>query len=340
MFTALSRKNRAGVRAVVGIAAAVVLACSGQALADRGGGGGGRGHGGGYSGGGGGRGHGGGYSGGGWHGNSGYSSHGGHGSHGGSSWSISIGTGWYGGWGGYSSCGPSWSVGYRYGSGYWPRSYYCAPPVVVAPCPTPVYVAPVYSTYVAPRVVYTDPVVVERPVTVERVVEKPVVVEKVVTAEPKVTTATGAYRDRELGDAYMRLGDWKNAVRVYSQYLGAWDKDGTATRNLGLAQIATGAVQDGFRNVARGYQLEPDLMDRAVRLSDFGGEAGLQSLIDAAVRSADTTNVAEGWFTVAVLQSLAGNSDQAVNALRRAKTAGLGNDLLDQLTLQVSRASS
>lgn len=333
MLSALSGKKRAGVGALAGIAAAVVLASSGQALADRGCG---------YRGGG--------YHGGGWHGHSGYYGARYSNCGGGSSWSISIGTGGWGGWGwgGYSSCGPSWSVGYTYGSGCWPRTY-CAPPVVVAPCPRPVYVAPVCSTYVPARVVYTDPVIVQRPVTVERVVEKPVYVDRVVTQaaapkvvapEPKVTTSTGAYRDRELGDAYMRLGDWKNAVRVYGRYLEAWDKDGTATRNLGLAQIANGAVEEGFRNVAKGYQLEPDLMERAVRTSDLGGEAALRAMIDAAVGGADSTNSAEGWFTVAVLRSLAGESDQAATALKRANAAGLGAELLDQLTLHLSRTST
>lgn len=328
-----SRMNRFGAGVLGTIAAAAVFACGGQALADRGG-------------------HGGhGYHGGGWHGNSGY-----HGSHysncgSGSSWSISIGTGWYGGWGwgGYSSCGPSWSVGYGYGSACWPRSYY-APPVVVAPCPTPVYVAPVYSTYVPPRVVYSQTAVVERPVTVAKVVDSPVyvsqtvqqpaVVAKVATQEPKVTTATGAYRDRELGDAYMRLSDWKNAARVYNRYLRAWDQDGTATRNLGLAQIAAGEVKEGFANVARGYQLEPDLMDRPVKVSNLGGDAALQTMIDEAVRGADIEKTADGWFTVAVLRSITGDSDQAANARQRAKDAGLSADLLDQLTLQVARTKS
>ncbi len=330
MNWARSRMNRIGAGAVL-IAAAAVFACSGQALADRGG------HGG--------------YHGGGWHGHSGY-----YGSHysncgSGSSWSISIGSGWggWGGWGGYSSCGPLWSVGYRYGSGYWPRPY-CAPPVVVAPCPQPVYVAPVYSTYVPPRVVYSQPLVVARPVTVERAAqqtlyvdqtaEKPASVVKVATAEPKVTAATGAYRDRELGDAYMRLSDWKNAVRVYTRYLAAWDQDGTAKRNLGLAQIAGGDVKNGFANVAKGYQLEPDLMDRAVRVSDLGGDAAMQTMIDEAVRGADSEKTAEGWFTVAVLRSITGDSDQAANARERAKDAGLSADLLDQLTLQVARTKS
>jgi tetratricopeptide (TPR) repeat protein len=263
----------------------------------------------------------------------------------GSSWSISIGTGW-------SDYGSAWGVGVNYGYGYGgyggycrPRTYYCPPPVVVAPCPPPVVVVPQYAS----RVVYTQPVVVERPVEVERVVEKPVyidrVVEKPVEVERIVTpqptaTAQGAYRDRELGDAYMRLSDWKNAVRVYSRYLGAWDKDGTASRNLGLAQIASGSVQEGFRNVARGYELEPQLMNRAIRVSDLGGEAGIQAMIDASVRGADSSNSAEGWFTVAVLQSIAGQDESAVTAMKRARDAGLTNDLLDQLTLQVSGSRS
>jgi hypothetical protein len=43
---------------------------------------------------------------------------------------------------------------------------------------------------------------------------------------------------------------------------------------------------------------------------------------------------------VAVLQSIAGQDESAVTAMKRARDAGLTNDLLDQLTLQVSGSRS
>lgn len=269
----------------------------------------------------------------------------------GSSVSISIGS-----WG----CDSGWGYRTTYRSGYRRGcdDYYrpvCPPVIVTNPCPPTV----VYRD----RVVYDTPVVVERPVVierpVERVVERPVyvdrVVEKQVVVEKPVervvervvekpvyvdqtTTVitTGNYRDRELGDAYMRMSDWSNAIRVYNRYLAAWDKDGTATRNLGLAQIGAGFTQDGFRNVVRGHQLEADLINRPQRISDFGGPHGLQALIDASVLAADSSNSAEAWFTVAWLRSIGGEDQAALEAVKKARDAGLSADLLDKLTLRVS----
>lgn len=264
---------------------------------------------------------------------------------------FGIGTGYYGG---YSS--------YRRYDDCRPRVY-CPPPVVVRPyCPPTVVVRDCddyrYRYSPRPTVVVQEPVVVERPVYVERrvEVERPVVIEQpqqpvyvqqpVVQSQPvvqqvtyqtaAVTAEAGTYRDRELGDAYLRMGDHGNAVRVYKRYLAAWDKDGTATRNLGFAQIASGEAQDGFRNVAQGYRLEPDLAKRQLRPADLGGEVGYTRLLDAASRSADGVNTADAWLTVAILQHVGGKSDAAVTALQKSRDAGLGTDLLDQFTLQFS----
>lgn len=232
----------------------------------------------------------------------------------------------------------SFSIGSGIGS-YYRRDHY--PPVIVSR-PEPIIIR--QPEYVRERVIVQEPapVVIEKPVIVERpverVIEKPVYIERQSEAD---AAASGNYRDRELGDAYLRMADWHNAVRVYKRYLSAWDKDGTAVRNLGLAQVGAGQVQEGFRNVVRGYELEPGLMDRAMRVSDFGGGgAGLRALIDAAVHGADATNTAEGWFTVAVLRSIAGEDEAALEAVKRARDAGLKADMLDQLTLRVGGASS
>lgn len=263
----------------------------------------------------------------------------------GSSVSISIGS-----WG----CDTGWSYHTTYRSGYrrgcddYDRPA-CPPVIVTNPCPPTV----VYRD----RVVYDTPVVIERPVErvverpvyVDRVVEKQVVVEKpvervvervvekpVYVDQSTTVITTGNYRDRELGDAYMRMSDWSNAIRVYNRYLAAWDKDGTATRNLGLAQIGAGFTQEGFRNVVRGHQLEADLINRPLRISDFGGPQGLQALIDASVLAADSSNSAEAWFTVAWLRSIGGADQAALDAVKKARDAGLSADLLDKLTLRVS----
>lgn len=236
----------------------------------------------------------------------------------------------------------------RYWGGY--RYDYCppvvafprpCPPVVVYPepyCPPPVIVRNDYYEYRRP-VIIESPRVVERTVVVERpverVIERPVVVER--AAEVRVAPETGSYRDRELGDAYLRLADHDSAARVYRKYLSAWASDGTATRNFGLALVGRGDAQEGFRAVASGYTLEPDLFKRPLRVQDLGGPVGMQILIDQTTRSADGINSAEGWFTLAVVQSVAGQKDQALASLQRARSQGLSTSLLDTATLEFSR---
>jgi len=229
---------------------------------------------------------------------------------------------------------------------------YCPPPVVIAPCPPPIIVVrDRYEDYCPPRrVIVADPVVIERPVYVDRqvVVDRPVYVEKQVVVErvverpaqpaPTPTAPTsGTYRDRELGDAYLRMGDMENATRVYARYLAAWDKDGTATRNLGLAQVASGFPQEGFRNVVTGYKLEPGLISRQLRVQDVGGSAGFSRLLDAATRSADGINTPDAWLTVAVLNDMNLQRDAAIVALQKARDAGLDAATLDAFTIELSK---
>jgi hypothetical protein len=281
------------------------------------------------------------------------------------SFSISIGSGW-------GDCGPrysSWS--YRYYDSCAPR-YYCPPAVVYRPAPVVVYDPPVvvrqYPVYTAP-VVVNEPVVVERPIVVQQqpvvvqqpvqqqvVQQQPVVVQQPAQAQPAVQAPPvvqqpvvvqqasqaeeGRYQDRELGDAYLRMADPENAARAYRRYLTAWGGDGTAARNYGFALVARGDVQEGFRNVVQGYRLENGLIRRPLRVQDLGGPVGFQRLLDAASRGADGTNTADGWLTVAILQNVAGQRDAAVNALQRARDAGLEQSLLDAFTLEFSRSNS
>ncbi len=272
--------------------------------------------------------------------------------------------------------GLSLSVGNRFGYGHGdycePVRPYCEPvrpycPPVRSYCPPPVYVRPycppvIYSRYddCPPRreIIVSSPVYVDRPVYVEREVvvqtpaPQPVIVERPVYVQQPAPTQTvysaqvrppapvaeqATYRDRELGDAYLRMGDPDNAVRVYSKYLTAWNSDGVATRNLGFAQIARGDAQDGARAVIRGYQLEPTMLQRPLAPGDLGGIGPFQRTLDNAARAASGSNSSEAWLTVAILQHAAGQRDQAVNALQKSRDAGLDKALLDQFTLELGK---
>lgn len=277
----------------------------------------------------------------------------------------SYGHGGYGDRGGFSHRdGYGYRSGSRFGlsinlggpvyGGYCaPYAYrpYLPPPVVYARpyCPPPV----IYS----PPVVYAAPQVIERPVYVDRpvVVEKQVVVEREVDRVPepaprvvyaqsvppagevRVSPEASKYQDRELGDTYLRLGDADNAARVYRRYLSGNASDGTAYRNFGIALLARGESQEGFKAFASGYRIEPQLFTRAFRVSDLGTPQSLDRTMDAAVRGATSVNTAEGWFTLAMLNTLAGQREQALNASQKAKEAGLENTLLDALTLRISQ---
>ena len=116
--------------------------------------------------------------------------------------------------------------------------------------------------------------------------------------------------------------------------------DGVTQRNLGLALIGEGRAQEGFGNFVRGFQIDPRLFQQSLSAADFGGAESVQNLLDNAVRAANMSNSAEAWFTVAVLQTAAGDRAVATAALQRARNAGLNTALLDNLTLMVSRQTT
>lgn len=231
----------------------------------------------------------------------------------------------------------------------------CPPPrpvVVVDSCPPPRPVIVERPVYVEREVVVERPIYVDRPVIVERppipapavqVIDRPVYIEKPVVIEKQVPVATlpatGSYRDREAGDAYLRMGDFSNAVRVYGNYVASagGKQDGTAVRNYGLALIASGNEPEGFKNFATGYRIEPSMIDRPIAARDLGGATGYTKLLDSAVRSAEIQRTADAWLTVAVLQHANAQQAQALDALAKARDAGLENDLMDRFVVEFNR---
>ncbi len=278
---------------------------------------------------------------------------------------------------GFSNRGSGFSIGvgdrrgFR-GDAFFGSRSYCGPAYSYPLCGPAFYSRPYYAPrydYCWPTIGYSE-VIVDRPVYVDRpvVVQRDVVVEapapqQVYAQQPVYTpqpasvqqpapqipvamevrqnapaqTTQGTYRDRELGDAYLRMGDPENAVRTYSKYLTAWNADGTVNRNLGFAQIAKGEVQDGFRAVVRGYTLEPSLVERPLSIDELGGKMFFQRILDGAARGAAGSNTSEAWLTVAILQNVAGQKDAAINALQRSRDAGLDKALLDSFTLELSK---
>lgn len=272
-----------------------------------------------------------------------------------SSFSIRIGSSWGNSWGNnWNRCDDDWRRPMVVAPCPPPVTVIkpiCPPPrpvVVVDSCPPPRPVVIERPVYVEREVVVEKPVYVDRPVIVERppavqVIDRPVYVEKPVVIEKQVPVATlpapGSYRDREAGDAYLRMGDFTNAVRVYGNYVASagGKQDGTAIRNYGLALIASGNEPEGFKNFATGYRIEPSMIDRPIAARDLGGATGYTKLLDSAVRSAEIQRTADAWLTVAVLQHANAQQTQALDALAKARDAGLENDLMDRFVVEFNR---
>jgi hypothetical protein len=106
---------------------------------------------------------------------------------------------------------------------------------------------------------------------------------------------------------------------------------------MGFAQIGRGDAAEGVKSVVRGYQLEPSMVQRPLAKSDLGGEGSFQKTLDNATRAAAGNNTAEAWLTVAILQHVANQKEQSINALQRSRDAGLDKALLDQFTLELGK---
>ena len=293
------------------------------------------------------------------------SSHGGGGYHGGSYHGGSYhGGGWYGGrwcgggwWGGWPAFGvgvgvglvassayyaPSYSYYYPYPSTYYYSypSYYSTPTVVSTPAtysPGVVYTAPSTS-----YPTYTQPAQPQQPQAPQPAANQPPAATppapapQVAPQDQSPPSSTGHYQDRELGDAYLRMGDFPNAARVYQRYLSAWNGDGTVTRNLGLALIGKGDAARGLKLVSQGYRLEPTLFDRPLQPNDAGGPTNFQKLLDATTSAASGNNTPDGWFALAMMYQAMGNRDSAITALQKARDTGLDTTLLDAATLRIA----
>lgn len=270
-----------------------------------------------------------------------------HDDHSHSSFSLSIGSGscWPSGWGWGSGWSSTRSSGYHDHHDHDDWRYRrvvvntcpSPAPVIVRPCPEPaVVVVDSYPSRVIERpLVIERPVIVDKPVVVERevVVERPVIVNKPV--EVRTQPQPSSYRDRELGDTYLRMGDFTNAVRVYGQYVATvgGKQDGTAVRNYGFGLLATGKPVEGVQNIASAYRIEPDMHKRPLTVQDLGGVRPYTQLLDASARAAETLNSSEAWLTLAILHNANNQRDAAVASIQKARDAGLATDLLDGFVL-------
>jgi tetratricopeptide (TPR) repeat protein len=129
--------------------------------------------------------------------------------------------------------------------------------------------------------------------------------------------------DRELGDNYLRLGDFQSAARVYQRHLSTFPGDAVAYRSLALALLSDRRVDEAGPVMLRAYAINPGLASRPIAPELLGDPNRVRLLTDDATRTADRAGTPAAWLSAAVLLQSQGKLDAARNALSRARSLGL-----------------
>jgi hypothetical protein len=130
--------------------------------------------------------------------------------------------------------------------------------------------------------------------------------------------------DHELGDAYLRAGDAKGAVRSYRAFLKTYPGDAAAMRSLGLALIEMGQTKEGVAMIGLAYRQHPNLADTPISIDTFrGGAEDIRDNLRRASVYANRTGAASAWLTVAMFMQAEGRTETARTMIDRASTAGL-----------------
>jgi len=131
-----------------------------------------------------------------------------------------------------------------------------------------------------------------------------------------------------LGDAYMRQGDWQNAGRAYREALRIDYKTSETHFNLGVAYYYLGQLENAQGEFMRALQLNPWLGEAYLGLGLIDYEAdnleGAQLAFQQAVNSQSPNPTA--YFYLGLTEKRLQNKDHAVSAFERA--LGLTDDLV------------
>jgi hypothetical protein len=166
-------------------------------------------------------------------------------------------------------------------------------------------------------------------------------VESVVNEWPSASVATQAQAgvaalevttDRQLADTYMRLGDLANAVRVYSDHVGAHPEDAEAHRSLGVALLATDRPEEGASQIEAAYRTDPTLAQRPLPTDLLAAQSTMRQVTDNATRLATSNPSPSSWLAVAVLMQAQGQVGPARSALDKARLAGLDDNVVQSMS--------
>jgi hypothetical protein len=148
------------------------------------------------------------------------------------------------------------------------------------------------------------------------------------------------YTPLDLGIEAMMLGDAARGADELRVHLREHRDDGRALRLLAVALAETGQPVDAAAVMRMAHEMDPALATETVGLAALGyDEARLRDMVDRSVvhahrvKSQRSTEAASAWLVVGVLMREQGRDDLAREMIKRARAAGLREDVVESLEL-------
>ncbi len=138
---------------------------------------------------------------------------------------------------------------------------------------------------------------------------------------------------RERAVAAFESRDFSSAAAALKQGVKKEPGDRSLLRDLGVAELMSGKVNDGASSLARAYTADPSLADVPFTGVALGlTETDLRELCGRLVGAANRKPTVDGLVSAAVLLHGRGLVDPAVAMIERAQKAGLNSDVAGLLS--------
>ncbi|HYE62428.1 MAG TPA: tetratricopeptide repeat protein [Phycisphaerales bacterium] len=127
----------------------------------------------------------------------------------------------------------------------------------------------------------------------------------------------------------LRLGMPDRALTTLRDHLKKNADDARAHRVLAVALLEQRRFDDAVASLRQAYRTDPTLADSALNAYELGyTDESLRSLVVRTVTYANRVNTGSSWLTVAALMQAEGRTEQARNALDKARRQGLEPEVL------------
>jgi len=157
-----------------------------------------------------------------------------------------------------------------------------------------------------------------------------------VSYTPAAEPAPAPVTAQDRAAAKLRFGDAKGAVAAYQAILKKEPHDAQSMRALGLSLIDAGRTGDGVAVIALAYRSDTTLAGTPVDPGAFGKSGELRSNLNRVSSYANREKSASAWLALAVLMQAEGRPRQAMAMIERAKTAGLEDQIVQEMTAALS----